>query len=81
MGSLPAFLLFGWFLATLLVALRRHRIAVGLLLVGLMASVAIFVYDAKIHNWQLHVEPYQHQTRQKTFHYATWWWYDQSWFN
>lgn len=79
LDALPAFLLLLWFATTLLVALRRLRVSAWLLVFGFVASGAFFTYDAVTRNYQLHTENYHGTGHQKTFHYATWWWYDESW--
>ncbi len=80
LGSLPAFLLLFWFAMTSLMALRRLRMSAWLFALGFVASAAIFTYDAVARNYQLHAENYHATGHQKTFHYATWWCYDESWF-
>ena len=40
----------------------------------------VFAYDAVTRNGQVHAESYDGMGHGKTFHYATWWWYDESWF-
>jgi len=80
LGSLPAFVLLFWFAMAALAALRRLRMSAWLFAMGFIVSAAIFTYDAVTRNYQLHAENYHATGHQKAFEYATWWWYDASWF-
>lgn len=80
LGATPAFLLLGWFAFVSLAALRRLRVAAALLVAGLVAGGAVFAYDAVTRNYQMHAENYHGRGGGKTFHYSTWWWYDEGWF-
>jgi hypothetical protein len=80
LGCLPAFVLLFWFAMTSWTALRRRRISAWLFALGLVASGAVFTHDAVTRNYQVHAENYHSTSRQKNFYYATWWWYDESWF-
>ena len=74
-----ALLLLAWFVAVSLLALWRMRLAGWFLLAGLIFSTSLFAYDATTRNYQMHAEDLHATGHQKTFHYATWFWYDESW--
>lgn len=81
-GSLPVMgLLVMFIVSTVAQAKQFHRLGRHLLLAGLALTIALFLHDVTTHNWQMHYENYHKDAPQRTFIYATWWWYDEAWFN